>query len=113
MRIDELMNHRVSYQVLVTFDLIGAGSSKYEPLRNTLAEELDLEKVIHLSKEDGGTTVGLPYNTLAALWEKDSTEQEVRDHFEAGLIAAFDQYRVKGRYVIFVGQNWAVAANEL
>ena len=113
MRIDELMNHRVSYQVLVTFDLVEADSSKYEPLRNTLAEELDLEKVIHLSKEDGGTTVDLPHNTLAALWEKDSTEQEVRDHFEQGLRGAFSQHRVKGRYVIFVGQNWAVAANEL
>ncbi|WP_404465187.1 hypothetical protein LG331_02915 [Vreelandella aquamarina] len=113
MRLNELLNHRVSYQVLVTFDLIGAESSKYEPLRNTLAEELELEKVIHLSKDDGGTTADLPYNTLAALWEKDSTAQEVRDHFEDRLKKAFDQHRIKGRYVIFVGQNWAVAANQL
>ena len=113
MRINELLNHRVSYQILVTFDLLGASPSKYELLRETLAEELELETVIHLSKEEGGRTVELPHNTLAALWEKDSSEQETRDYFEKRLRESFKKHNVNGRYVILVGQSWAVAGNEL
>lgn len=112
MQLSELLNHRVSYQVLITFDLEGADTSKYQRIRDTLAEDLDLERVIHLSKDDGGKFKELPHNTFATLWAKDSTEQETRDYFRQIVLAAFKKNNLKGRYVILVAQNWAVSAGE-
>jgi hypothetical protein len=109
----KLTNSRVSYQVIITFDLVGAERSKYVELRQTLADELQLETKIFLSDEDGGKPKQLPYNTLAALWEKDSSEQETRNHFEKRLKKAFLQHQLKGRYVIVVAQNWSVAAGNI
>lgn len=77
-----------------------------------MAEELELEKVIHLSKDDGGKSKELPHNTFAALWTKDSTEQETRDYFQKIVLAAFKRHNLQGRYVILVAQNWAVSAGE-
>ena len=112
MKLQELLNPRVSYQVLITFDLQGAQPAKYSQLRETLAEELELEVDMHLGKDGGNETAALPYNTLAALWTKDSTEQETRDHFKQKLLVAFKKHHLHGRYVILVAQNWAAAAGE-
>ena len=112
MKLTELMNHRVSYQVIVTFDLDGADPSEYRKIRNELAEELELESIVHLSKEDGGGTKDIPYNTLAALYEKDSDEKETRKYFEKGLEKIFKKKSLKGKYLVIVAQNWSVASNE-
>lgn len=112
MKLQELLNPRVSYQVLITFDLVGAESQDYRSLRDTLAEELELGEAIHLSNEDGGGVRDLPYNTLATLWQKDATEQETRTYFEERILAAFKLHRLSGRYVIVVAQNWSVAGGE-
>ena len=112
MQLSELFNPRVSYQVLITFDLTGADTSKYSQLRDTLAQELELETDIHLSKDDGGKSKELPHNTLAALWTKDTTENETRDYFQTTILAAFKKHNLHGRYVILVAQNWAVSAGE-
>jgi hypothetical protein len=111
--IKDLVNHRLSYQVLITFDLVGADSPNYEKFRGTLVQELELEKQIHLSIEDGGRAKPLPHNTMAALWLKDSSEQETRDYFARQVDKAFKKHQLHGRYVILVAQNWAVAANEV
>lgn len=108
----ELLSHRVSYQVLITFDLFRADPSAYELVRKILTMELELEKSIYLSKDQGGKAVALPCNTLVALWTKDSTEQETRDYFVQKMKKAFRDNGLKGRYVILVAQNWAVAAGK-
>lgn len=112
MSINNLLNHRVSYQVMITFDLSGAKSSKYPELRAALANELELKTDISLSKEDGGQAISLPHNTLAVLWEKDTTEQETRTYFKKKILAVFKAHNLHGRYVILIAQNWAVAADE-
>ncbi len=112
MKMSELLNHRTSYQVLITFDLTGAETSKYRKLRDTLAEELELETYIHMSKDEGGNPSELPCNTLAALWAKDASEQETRNYFQKVILTAFKNHHLHGRYVILVAQNWAVAADE-
>lgn len=112
MQISELLNHRVSYQVIITFDLTSAEPSKYPELRETLANELDLNTDISLSIDDGGKSVSLPHNTLAVLYEKDTTEQETRTYFKEKLLAAFKAHQLHGRYVILIAQNWAVAAGD-
>lgn len=53
----------------------------------------------------------LPFNTLAALWEKDDTERKTRDHFENELREIFEQKNLKGRFLVVVAQNWAVGAS--
>ena len=113
MQLNELLkNPRVSYQVIVTFDLRDAETKVYAELREEFASELDLEVVLYQSKEDGGGTKGLPFNTLAALWEKDDTERETRDHFESKLKEIFEKRRLKGRFLVVVAQNWAVGAGD-
>ncbi|KQT42508.1 MULTISPECIES: hypothetical protein [unclassified Methylophilus] len=111
--IRELRNPRISYQIIITFDLEGAESEKYEKLRKTLALELELDTNIYLSESDDHKITSLPFNTLATLWRKDSTEQETRDYIEKTIKKAFLSHRLKGRYVIVVAQNWAVAAGNV
>lgn len=82
MEVSELTNHRVSYQVIVTFDLKEAQSSDYTKLCDELEKSLYLEKFIYLSKEDGGTNRHLPLNTLATLYEKAGSVEDTRLHFE-------------------------------
>ena len=110
MKLSELQNHRVSYQVVVTFDLTGALSSDYGKIRDALSADLELEKFVYLSSEDGDGTRDLPYNTLAALWEKDSSELETRTYFEKKLRETFKRLGVKGKYFVVVAQNWSVGA---
>ena len=112
MKPQELLNHRVSYQVLITFDLRNAKAEKYLRLKETLAQELELGSNIELSKEEGGRSVALPHNTLAVLMNKDASEQQTCSYIEQGLLAAFKQHNVHGRYVILIAQNWAAAAGE-
>ena len=112
MKIEELLNHRVSYQVIVTFDLKGAETSAYEKIRAELSEELGLSSSIHLSKDDGGKEKDIPFNTLAALWEKDENEKKTREHFESKIEKIFKEQSLEGKYLIVVAQNWSVAANE-
>ena len=113
MKLNELLkNPRISYQVIVTFDLRGAESKVYAELREEFARELDLEVVLYQSTEDGGGTRELPFNTLAALWEKDDTERDTRDHFESKLTEIFKRKKLRGRFLVVVAQNWAVAAGE-
>lgn len=110
MKFSELLNPRISYHVLVTFDLEGSDSSIYEKIRADLENELDLEKFISLGKEDGGNNKKLPHNTFAVLWTKDNTEQETRDYFQKIILSTFEKYNLHGCYVILVAQNWAVSA---
>jgi hypothetical protein len=107
-----LKNPRVSYQVIVTFDLRDAETRVYAELREEFARELDLEVVLFQSKEDGGGTKELPFNTLAALWAKDETERQTRDHFERKLKDIFAKKGLKGRFLVVVAQNWAVGAGD-
>lgn len=111
--IQKLRNPRISYQIIITFDLEGAKPEKYEELRKTLALELKLDTNIYLSETDHPQLTSLPYNTLATLWHKDSTEQQTRDYIEKAIKNVFSTHRLKGRYVIVVAQNWAVAAGSV
>lgn len=112
MKLNDLLNHRVSYQVVVTFDLTSAQSSDYEKIRDALSADLKLEKFVYLSNEDGKGTRDLPYNTLAALWEKDSSERETRTYFEKKLRETFMRLGVNGKYFVVVAQNWSVGAED-
>ena len=100
-----LKNPRVSYQVVVTFDLREAETKIYAELREEFARELDLEVVLYQSKEDGGGARELPFNTLAVLWEKDDTQRETRDHFERKLKEIFEKRGPKGRFLVVLAQN--------
>lgn len=111
MKINELLNHRVSYQIVITFDLNDAKSSDYEKIREALSKDLNLEKFVHLSNEDGKGTRYLPHNTLASLWEKDSSERDTREYFEKKLHETFQRLNVRGKYFVIVAQNWSVGAN--
>lgn len=112
MQLQELLNPRVSYQVLITFDLKGAESSKYSIIHEKLKEALDFEKFIYLSDDDGKEVKSLPHNTFAVLWKKDETEQKTRQYFEEILLSIFSENNLHGSYVILVAQNWAVSAGE-
>jgi hypothetical protein len=107
MKIKELFNSRVSYQVVVTFDLENADTSAYKNLQDALSGKLKLEKYISISKEDGGGKLDLPDNTLAALWEKDKTEKDTRLHFEKEIKSIFDTRKLRGRFLVVVAQNWS------
>ncbi len=109
--ISELSNPRVSYQILITFDLRGAGTDKYRQIRESLADEY-IKPFIYLSDDDAREYQELPHNTLAVIWSKDTTEQETRDYFKKTILDAFKKHKVNGCYVILVAQNWAVAAGE-
>lgn len=112
MQLGELLNHRISYQIVVTFDLTGAQSSDYVKTRDALRAELELEQFVYMSSEDGKGTKDLPYNTLAALWAKDSSEHETRSYIEKKLHETFDRLGVKGKYFVVVAQNWSVGADD-
>jgi len=89
--------------VIVTFDLTGAKSSRYEVVRDGLAEI-----GLHTYVPKNGRRVRLPYNTVAGKIVLSSTAA-VRDRLAKGVKALFRQHHLRGRVFIAVGGNWAWA----
>jgi hypothetical protein len=112
MELDDLLNPRVSYQVIVTFDLRRADKAVYAKLRREFAAELTLEGSVHLSRDEGGQLRALPFNTMAVLWRKDDSEQATRDYFAHKLKKIFQRRGLRGRFIVLVAQNWAVGAEK-
>jgi hypothetical protein len=99
----------MSKTAIVTFDLHGASSNTYRPVRKRLAR-MGLRR--HITKSDG-TKVRLPANTYAKHCRKRGSASEIRDKLKARIKALFRELSLTWTTFVFVadGHAWNRSRN--
>jgi hypothetical protein len=95
---------KVSLYVVVTFDLRDADASDYDFVKEKL-EEMGLVNY-EISRE--GKMIELPANVYVGEFDDDFKKPtELRDFVTPHLKKILKDRELKGRYFVFVGENWA------
>lgn len=95
----------MSLYVVITYDLKNA-SDEYRLIQNALAS-VDFKKVI-VSKRTQKIN-RLPANTFVRRFDSDDTKKSkaIRKYAVEEIKRIFKANRVKGKYFVFVGKQWA------
>jgi hypothetical protein len=88
----------VSYQVVVTFDLVDASSEQYRCVRDELSS-MGLYSLVIGSNDQ---TIDLPYNTFQGDFY-GSSSGELRDSIRSRMVEAFRRCGVTGPIFVTVG----------
>jgi len=111
MQARDLVNHRLSYHVVVTFDLINnKDTSVYSQIKELFAERLELQNYTSTSEDEGGKEIELPFNTFATIYHKEDDAKDLKDWFSKEIAKIFKELKLKARYFIAVADNWSVGA---
>ena len=109
MQVQDLANHRLSYHVIVTFDLINnKDKSVYGQIRQLFSDRLELENYTTASKNEGRKEIELPFNTFATVYHKEDESKDLKDWFSKEIEKIFKHLNLKARYFIAVADNWSV-----
>jgi len=112
-------NHRTSYHVVLTFDLIKpTDNGVYQEIKEDLKELgiKGLKADTYMAESEGSEKISLPNNTFAGIWKKEFESSNVKKYVESCVTEIFDKYKDKfeyAKYFVIVADNWSVGGKKV